>query len=146
MARFERAKSSRGRRDSKGSSRGGTRSRGSFDDKPRRSFEGSSKRSFSGRSSGGRRSFDDKPRRSDSGRDFNRFSRNKAPLEMTKVTCASCGDECEVPFKPTSSKPVYCRDCFNKKEHSNYEEPPSNKGLDIINEKLDKIMEALDIR
>lgn len=31
-----------------------------------------------------------------------------------KATCASCGDACEVPFKPNASKPVYCRNCFKK--------------------------------
>ena len=27
---------------------------------------------------------------------------------------ADCGAECEVPFKPTQGRPVYCRDCFRK--------------------------------
>jgi len=36
------------------------------------------------------------------------------PREMHKATCADCGKECEVPFKPTEGKPVYCRDCFQK--------------------------------
>jgi len=68
---------------------------------------------------------------------------------MTKVTCDSCGDECEVPFKPTSSKPVYCRDCFSKKDGSRSSgrssRGPSSKDLEVINEKLDKIMKALEI-
>lgn len=34
--------------------------------------------------------------------------------EMFKATCASCGKECEVPFKPNGSRPVYCSDCFKK--------------------------------
>jgi CxxC-x17-CxxC domain-containing protein len=38
----------------------------------------------------------------------------KAPRDMHVVTCASCGQDTQVPFKPTGSKPVYCRDCFNK--------------------------------
>ncbi len=33
--------------------------------------------------------------------------------EMTQVVCAGCGVTTEVPFKPTGTKPVYCRDCFN---------------------------------
>ncbi len=36
--------------------------------------------------------------------------------EMHKATCAECGQECEVPFKPTEGKPVYCRDCFKSKK------------------------------
>lgn len=37
---------------------------------------------------------------------------NNGPREMHKATCAECGNECEVPFKPTEGKPVYCRTCF----------------------------------
>ena len=36
------------------------------------------------------------------------------PREVTKVTCSDCGKVCEVPFKPTAGRPVYCRDCFSK--------------------------------
>lgn len=34
--------------------------------------------------------------------------------EMHKVTCADCGKETEVPFKPDGTRPVYCRDCYQK--------------------------------
>ena len=34
--------------------------------------------------------------------------------EMHKATCAECKQECEVPFKPTEGRPVYCRECFRK--------------------------------
>ena len=34
--------------------------------------------------------------------------------EMHKATCTDCGNECEVPFKPTEGKPVRCQDCFKK--------------------------------
>lgn len=36
------------------------------------------------------------------------------PKEFFKATCSDCGVECEVPFKPTQGRPVYCRDCFKK--------------------------------
>jgi len=36
------------------------------------------------------------------------------PREMHKAKCSDCGCECEVPFKPTEGKPVYCRDCYQK--------------------------------
>jgi CxxC-x17-CxxC domain-containing protein len=36
------------------------------------------------------------------------------PREMHKATCADCGKETEVPFKPTEGRPVYCRDCYPK--------------------------------
>ncbi len=41
--------------------------------------------------------------------------RNMGPREMHKATCSDCGEECEVPFKPTEGKPVYCRECFGKR-------------------------------
>jgi len=36
--------------------------------------------------------------------------------EMYKVTCAECGKETEVPFKPDGSRPVYCKECFQKRK------------------------------
>jgi CxxC-x17-CxxC domain-containing protein len=32
--------------------------------------------------------------------------------ELFTVTCAQCGRETEVPFKPITGKPVLCKDCF----------------------------------
>ena len=34
------------------------------------------------------------------------------PKEFFKTTCTACGKECEVPFKPTEGKPVYCKECY----------------------------------
>ena len=65
---------------------------------PRKSF-GGSRKSFNG------------PRRDFGGprRDFG------GPREMHKAICAECNKECEVPFKPTEGKPVYCRECFRQR-------------------------------
>jgi CxxC-x17-CxxC domain-containing protein len=38
--------------------------------------------------------------------------RDRGPREMFEATCSSCGKEAQVPFRPTSGKPVYCSDCF----------------------------------
>jgi CxxC-x17-CxxC domain-containing protein len=38
------------------------------------------------------------------------------PREMHKATCADCNKECEVPFKPSGDRPVYCKDCFSKRK------------------------------
>ena len=38
--------------------------------------------------------------------------RDRGPREMFSATCSSCGREAQVPFRPTSGKPVYCSDCF----------------------------------
>ena len=48
--------------------------------------------------------------------DFNRGGgfRDQGPREMHKATCSECGEECEVPFKPTEGKPVRCSECFKK--------------------------------
>ncbi len=36
--------------------------------------------------------------------------------EMFKAKCADCQAECEVPFKPKEDRPVYCKECFNKRK------------------------------
>ena len=38
------------------------------------------------------------------------------PREMHKATCADCGKECVVPFKPSGDRPVYCKECFAKRK------------------------------
>ncbi len=40
--------------------------------------------------------------------------RNQSRPQLFKATCASCGNTCEVPFRPNGKKPVYCNDCFAK--------------------------------
>ena len=52
---------------------------------------------------------DDKNSRND--RD-SRYSRNVNQNESAIVTCADCGNECEIPFVPKHDRPVYCSDCF----------------------------------
>jgi CxxC-x17-CxxC domain-containing protein len=41
---------------------------------------------------------------------------NSDPREMHKAVCSECNQECEVPFKPTQGKPVYCKECFQKRK------------------------------
>ncbi|MDD5081422.1 MAG: hypothetical protein PHC58_05485 [Candidatus Omnitrophica bacterium] len=65
-------------------------------------------------SSGGSKRFD-KPVRYNKGHTDNR-SRD---VSFTKVNCAKCNKECEVPFKPTGDRPVYCKDCFSKSGENN---------------------------
>ena len=45
---------------------------------------------------------------------FGRRSFNDGPREMHKAICADCKQDCEVPFKPTEGRPVYCKDCYPK--------------------------------
>jgi len=147
MPRLERSRGRESRgRDSK--PRGGSRDRAPRgDSESHGSYEEYSKNKGSSR--GGR-----------GGRSFDRERRPK--LEMTKVTCSECKAECEVPFKPTSSKPVYCRDCFDKKGGNDFRDSDSrdrprrdsrpstpsrdfDRDFDVINEKLNKILKAMNL-
>ena len=38
---------------------------------------------------------------------------------LHKAVCADCHKDCEVPFKPTGERPVYCKECFSKRKASN---------------------------
>ncbi len=49
-----------------------------------------------------------------------RRSFDRGPREMHKATCADCGQECEVPFKPTEGRPVYCKECYQKHRPARY--------------------------
>ncbi len=39
--------------------------------------------------------------------------------KMYDAVCAACGKKTKVPFKPNGKKPVYCRECYNKKREQN---------------------------
>jgi len=55
----------------------------------------------------------DSKRRDDrGGRDFGQRG------QMFEAICAECGQKCEVPFKPTGDKPVYCSNCFTARQGS----------------------------
>ena len=45
---------------------------------------------------------------------------DRPPREMHKVTCADCGNEAEVPFKPDGERPVYCQECYRKRKPRRY--------------------------
>lgn len=102
-----------------------------------------------GRSFGGGRGFGG-PRR-----DFG--PRSDRPL--FKTTCSNCGRECEVPFRPTNGKPVYCSDCFenlgrgkqNMERNDRQDQRAPAAGInpsqiEAINTKLDKIIRLLETK
>lgn len=77
-----------------------------------------------------------RPQRSNRGGGFNRggggFNRgggfgggnfDRRPREMHKTTCAKCKKECEVPFKPTEGRDVFCKDCFENQKQGDFERP-----------------------
>jgi len=47
-----------------------------------------------------------------------RGSRSGGSRRMYPAICADCGAECEVQFEPRGDRPVYCRDCYNKRRRS----------------------------
>ena len=58
---------------------------------------------FKGGNGGGKPAFQKKPwANNDRGGD----------VAMHKATCSECGRACEVPFRPSNGKPVFCKDCF----------------------------------
>lgn len=97
---------------------------------------------------GGRGGFRSRPRFGDSPRPpFGETGRG--PVEMHSAVCDNCGRQCEVPFRPTSGKPVYCSNCFENKggsssrpERRSYER--SDSDLTEINAKLDNILKLLE--
>ena len=83
--------------------------------------------------------------------------------QMVKAGCSNCGRDCEVPFRPTGEKPVYCSECFEKMGGGSRSDrqgdrprfadrrPQSGGGSDQykgqfenLNIKLDKILRLLE--
>ena len=91
------------------------------------------------------------------GRDRDSGRGERRPMEMHNVICNKCGKRCEVPFKPTGSKPVFCSECFRQNEGSGNggfnsrsfgagaggQGGMSSEQFKMINEKLDKILRVL---
>ncbi len=48
----------------------------------------------------------------------NNNDRFSGPREMHKAMCSGCQKECEVPFKPTEGREVFCRDCYQSRKPS----------------------------
>ncbi|MBU1349240.1 hypothetical protein KJ781_04205 [Patescibacteria group bacterium] len=63
---------------------------------------------------------------------------------MYSAVCATCRQDCEVPFRPTGAKPIYCRSCMTgggapeKRTTDQYADQFKN-----INAKLDAILKAI---
>ncbi len=68
---------------------------------------------FGGRSYGGGRGGYGGSRDAERGGFSDRSSGGARP--MFQAVCADCGATTEVPFEPRQGRPVYCRDCFEKR-------------------------------
>jgi CxxC-x17-CxxC domain-containing protein len=81
------------------------------------------------------------------------FRSNSREREMFSTVCDECGDVCEVPFKPSNDKPIFCSTCFSKKDGQARFDKGNNKGggknnqfeaeLKVINDKLDQILQSI---
>ena len=104
--------------------------------------------------------------------------RGRGPVTMHQAVCDQCGKTCEVPFRPTGDKPVYCDNCFQGKKEignsregdrfqggsfdnrgtstrtgfsnsvnrGNNEDGEVKKQLELLNEKIDQLIEAVEAR
>jgi len=61
---------------------------------------------YSGRRSGGNSRYS-------GGRSGGDRDRSERP-QMHDAICDECGRECQVPFRPSGEKPIYCSSCFEK--------------------------------
>ncbi len=82
-------------------------------------------------------------------RDFGGRGRDRdEERPMFSAVCEKCGNQCEVPFRPTGDKPVYCKDCFGSNKGGNSGVGgKSAEHIDLqfaqLNEKLDRILKRL---
>ncbi len=78
---------------------------GKFGDRGAGKFGSRAPRSF-----GGPKRWDDKPARGQAG--------PGGKLVLHRATCSTCGQNCEVPFRPSEDRPVFCKNCFDKNDSS----------------------------
>lgn len=119
--------------------------------------KGGNRNKFGGRPSfGNRPSFGGRPN----------FNRGGEDRPMFRTTCSDCGKSCEVPFRPTGEKPVFCNDCFARNKggapsgdfrpRENFREaqmkPVEDKRIDDIKRqiaelglKLDSILDKMNL-
>jgi len=68
---------------------------------------------------------------------------------MHQAVCDKCGASCEVPFRPSGDKPIFCNNCFDRKGGRDDRPRRADNSqqlkeqLDNINAKLDKILASL---
>jgi CxxC-x17-CxxC domain-containing protein len=81
------------------------------------------------------------------------FGGDRGPITMHKTVCDQCKKPCEVPFRPTEGKPVYCNNCFGGKREgsaSDYRTPArTDFGADIkkvSGEEIKKQIEVLNVK
>lgn len=53
---------------------------------------------------------------------------DRGPVTMHKAVCDDCQKNCEVPFRPSNDKPIYCNDCFGGKREGGDRAPRKEFG------------------
>ncbi|MCX6754302.1 MAG: hypothetical protein NTU81_00530 [Candidatus Nomurabacteria bacterium] len=53
---------------------------------------------------------------------------DRGEVTMHKTTCDECKKSCEVPFRPSGDKPVFCSDCFSSKRDDSDRAPRRDFG------------------
>ena len=85
---------------------------------------------------------------------FNDRGADRGPVEMHDAICDNCGKGCQVPFRPTQGKPVYCSSCFenrgsdsrgdSRRSEPRPESPKYDEQFSALNSKLDAILNLLE--
>ncbi len=66
--------------------------------------------------------------------------------EMFTAVCDKCAEECQVPFRPTPGKPIFCDNCFEKTSDRSGRSSGNTELMEqikLLNEKFDKLMNIL---
>jgi CxxC-x17-CxxC domain-containing protein len=66
--------------------------------------------------------------------------------QMHDAVCAKCKKDCQIPFRPMSSKPVFCDDCFDKGKSTNKDSGEVMKQIKVLNDKVDKLIVMLSLK
>ena len=61
--------------------------------------------------------FTNEPQRCKSCRNARKMG-DRGQREMYVATCAECGGEARIPFRPREDRAVYCSECFSKKREN----------------------------
>ncbi len=69
------------------------------------------------------------------------FQQNHSRRErvLHKAVCADCHKDCEIPFKPTGERPVYCKECFAKRKTGNSQQTNVQHSRMSIHERQAKV-------
>lgn len=54
--------------------------------------------------------------------------RDRARSAMHQAVCSECGQDCEIPFKPSNGRPIFCSKCFEKHNGGSSNSKPSSFG------------------